>query len=185
SILMRNSIMTEKIARRGVRTPEEYHADVLDQVLVRDAATPEVVTIRSSDTVAQVRGWLEQNGEEMSHQGFPVVDDNGVLVGLITRRDLRRPALTGAETISAALAGLVRFVYDDSTVRQAADHMVNHSIGRLPVVRREQPQRLVGILTRSDVLAVYQRRIRETELQRPTIALPGGRRDRRTSTDRS
>src|SRR5690606_35917417 len=115
---------------------------------------------------------------------FPVVDRGGVLVGLITRRDLRDPALSGEMTIADALRGLVRFVYDDSTVRQAADHMVNQSIGRLPVVSREQPQRLVGILTRSDVLAVYRRRIRETELQRPTIGLPRGYRTRQAS-DRS
>ena len=43
SLLMRNTIMTEKIARRGVRVPTEYAADFLDQVLVRVAATREVV----------------------------------------------------------------------------------------------------------------------------------------------
>jgi CIC family chloride channel protein len=54
-------------------------------------------------------------------------------------------------------------------VRQAADHMVNHNIGRLPVVRREQPTQLIGIVTRSDVLSTYRRRIKQDETQRPAI----------------
>ena len=47
----------------------------------------------------------------------------------------------------------MKFVYDDCTVRQAADHMVNHNIGRLPVVLRNEPTRLIGIVTRSDILS--------------------------------
>ncbi len=178
SIVMRTSIMTEKIARRGVRTPEEYFADSLDQVLVREAASSNVVTVQRDDPIGQVRDWLTENAST-THQGFPVLDPNGTLVGLVTRRDLSDSALSSDQTISDALRGPVRYVYDDSTVRQAADHMVNHSIGRLPVVSREHPHRLVGIITRSDILSVFQRRIRESELQTPTIALFKG--DRRKS----
>lgn len=177
SILMRNSIMTEKIARRGVRTPEEYFADSLDQVLVREAASSNVVTFQRDDTIGQVRDWLVKNETQTSHQGFPVLDPNGTLVGLVTRRDLSDSSLSIDQTVSAAIRSPVRYVYDDSTVRQAADHMVNHSIGRLPVVSRERPHRLVGIITRSDVLAVFQLRIRERELQSPTMALFNSRRD--------
>jgi len=177
SIMMRTSIMTEKIARRGVRTPEEYFADSLDQVLVRDAASRNVVTVQRDHTIGQVRDWLATNATQTSHQGFPVVDPQGRLVGLVTRRDLSDSSLAVDQPVSAALRAPVRFVYDDSTVRQAADHMVNHSIGRLPVVSRERPHRLIGIITRSDVLSVFQRRIRESELQKPTLVLFKG--DRR------
>jgi len=177
SIMMRTSIMTEKIARRGVRTPEEYFADSLDQVLVRDAASRNVVTVQRDHTIGQVRDWLATNAAQTSHQGFPVVDSQGRLVGLVTRRDLSDSSLAVDQPVSAALRAPVRFVYDDSTVRQAADHMVNHSIGRLPVVSRERPHRLIGIITRSDVLSVFQRRIRESELQKPTLVLFKG--DRR------
>lgn len=177
SIMMRNSIMTEKIARRGVRTPEEYVADSLAQVLVRDVASRNVVTVQRDHTIGQVRDWLATNAAQTSHQGFPVVDPQGRLVGLVTRRDLSEASLSADQPVSAALRAPVRFVYDDSTVRQAADHMVNHAIGRLPVVSRERPHRLVGILTRSDVLSVFQHRIRESELQQPTLGLFKG--DRR------
>jgi CBS-domain-containing membrane protein len=50
--------------------------------------------------------------------------------------------------------------------------MVNHNIGRLPVVLRSQPAKLVGIVTRSDILSAYRRRIEENEAQRPEIRVP-------------
>ncbi len=50
-------------------------------------------------------------------------------------------------------------VYPDSTLRQAADHMVNHDVGRLPVISRVEPGRLVGILTRSDLLGAHRKRL--------------------------
>ena len=176
SILMRNSIMTEKIARRGVRTPEEYVADSLDQVLVHEIASSPVVSIRNDETIGSVRDRLSADATQTSHQGFPVVDSQGTLVGLVTRRNLDEPLLSNDHKVLDAIRGPVRYVYDDSTVRQAADHMVNHSIGRLPVVTRQRPHRLIGIITRSDVLSVFQRRLRESELQRPTIAFFKGER---------
>jgi CBS domain-containing protein len=171
SILMRNSIMTEKIARRGIRTPEEYLADSLDQVFVRQIASPKVVTVQSEQTVGQVRAWLAQNVTQIHHTGFPVVDSKGILMGIITRRDVSNPDLDPDGKISNILGGLVRFVYDDCTVRQAADHMVNHSIGRLPVVSRQRPHRLIGIVTRSDILSVFQKRLKEAQLQKPTLGI--------------
>ncbi len=172
TLLMRNSIMTEKIARRGIRTPEEYEADPLDQVLVADVASSPVVTIRAEDTVTQVRDWLAQGTAETSHQGFPVVDQRGVLVGLLTRRSLSAASLAGDRVISDVMARPVRFVYDDCTVRQAADHMVNHSIGRLPVVSRAQPHQLIGIVTRSNILSVFRQRLRDAKLQVPALVIP-------------
>jgi H+/Cl- antiporter ClcA/CBS domain-containing protein len=172
SLLMRNSIMTEKIARRGVRTPEEYLADSLDQSYVRDVAQANVVSVRGDDSVGDVRRWLATHGAGSSHQGFPVLDPNEVLVGVVTRRDLGDAEISDQTKVSEVIRHPVKFVYDDCTVRQAAEHMVNHSVGRLPVVSRERPHRLVGIVTRSDVLSALQRRIREAELQSPTLALP-------------
>src|SRR4029078_1430730 len=55
SLLIRNEIITEKIARRGVRVPHEYEADFLDQVLVRDVASKTLITLEATHTIAQVR----------------------------------------------------------------------------------------------------------------------------------
>jgi CIC family chloride channel protein len=169
SLAGKHSIMTEKIARRGIRTPAEYVPDPLEQVTVDEIASKSLVTLRAADAVSAARAWLATNVEPARHQGFPIVDAKGILVGVLTRRDLQAESATEAQTLRELLKRPVKFVYDDSTVRQAADHMVNHNIGRLPVVRRDEPTRLIGIVTRSDILSAYRGRIKQDETQRPAI----------------
>jgi CIC family chloride channel protein len=171
ALLMRNSIMTEKIARRGARVVSEYVADYLDRVLVGDAAASPVVTLRADDTVDQVREWIARGGEGTSHQGFPVVDDGGVLLGVVTRRDLGDAGATGG-TVRAVVKRPPAVVFDDSSLREAADHMVEERVGRLPVVSRKNPNGVVGILTRSDVIGAHARRL---DAERPRQPLYGVR----------
>lgn len=161
SLLQTNSIMTEKIARRGIRTPAEYMADPLDQILVREIAAAPVVTLDARRSVRETLAWLQSNAAETRHQGFPVVDEQKILTGVVTRRDLLAGATVDSNTVGDIQTWPPRFVYDDCTVRQAADHMVRHDIGRLPVVRRDGEGRVIGIVTRSDVLSAYRRRIEE------------------------
>src|SRR5699024_3259011 len=69
ALIMRNTIMTEKISRRGVRVPDEYTADYLRQVTVGKACTRDVVTLKTSDELGDVRGWLNSGRAEAQHQG--------------------------------------------------------------------------------------------------------------------
>jgi len=175
ALTMRNTIMTEKIARRGVRTPAEYSVDPLEQILVRDVASRPVVALRAEDAAEGVRAWLASGAEGSGHQGFPVLDARGVLVGVLTRRDFARD-VAKAVRVADLVKQLPRFVYDDCTVRQAADHMIHHGIGRLPVVDRAGGTRVIGILTRSDVLSCDRHRLDENELEQPSVRFPTARR---------
>ena len=153
AMLMRNTIMTEKLARRGVRVPAEYHADYLDRIIVAEACSREVVALRDDTTIGEADATLA------THQGFLVVDAAGHLIGVITRRDfLGKPR-------DARLRDLVQrppaIVFLDMTLRDAADHMVRENVGRLPVVAREDPRRVIGILTRSDLLEAHAKRLAE------------------------
>jgi CBS domain-containing protein len=170
SLLMRNTIMTEKIVRRGVRVPAEYAADFLDQVLVRDVAAKTVVTLRADDTVEQVRQWIAARGPGTTHQGYPVVEADGLLVGVVTRREFLDPAEQGEKTVRQLIRRPPSLCYDDNTLRDAADHMVNHDIGRLPVLSRTT-RKLVGIVTRGDLLRAHRRRIDESAKPSRTLEL--------------
>jgi H+/Cl- antiporter ClcA/predicted transcriptional regulator len=174
SLLMRNTIMTEKIARRGIRVPAEFQADFLDLVLVRDVATKNVISLRGDQTVAEVRKWLHTEVPESQHQGFPVLDEHGVLIGVLTRKNLLSSSVSPSKRLRELITLPPKFVYPDLTLREAADHMVNHDIGRLPVMSREAPHRLLGILTRSDILGSHRQRILEEAHARKTFRLPWG-----------
>jgi len=157
SLLMRESIMTEKISRRGVRVPADYEADFLGQVLVRDACSRDVVTLSAEQTLETARGWITGGAPGSTHQGFPVVDAGGGLRGVLTRRNLLDPAADGARPLAALLTRAPAAVLEDSSLREAADHMVREDVGRLPVIDRAGA--LVGIITRGDLLAAHRERL--------------------------
>jgi H+/Cl- antiporter ClcA/CBS domain-containing protein len=171
SLLMRHSIMTLKMARQGVRVPEEYHPDFLDRVLVRQVISGEVASLRDSDTLEHAREWINSHAPGSQHHGFPLLDENDHLVGVVTRRDLLNPDHRGDIRLAELIHRQVKVVYDDCTLREAADHMVNHDIGRLPVIDRENPSRVIGMITRSDLLAAHRVRLRDTQEIKRTLKL--------------
>jgi CBS domain-containing protein len=112
-----------------------------------------VKTRRAAATSGEARETLE------THQGFPVINSSDQLVGVITRRDY------AGKPPETRVGDLVRHapsvVFLDNSLRDAADHMVRENVGRLPVVSREDPRRVIGIITRSDLLSAHARRLSE------------------------
>ena len=160
-LLARHSIMTEKLARRGAAVRTEYQADHLAHVSARDAATTAVVSLGADEPLAAVRAWLDSVASA-THQGFPVLDADGLLAGVVTRRDLLVGAderLDGPVRVRDVVRRPPAVVYGDSTLRDAADLMVTEGVGRLPVVERAAPRRVVGMLSRSDLLAAHAPRL--------------------------
>ncbi|WP_434027077.1 chloride channel protein [[Pseudomonas] boreopolis] len=160
-LAMRHTIMTEKIARRGVRVPSEYAADYLDQIAAGEACSRDVVVLRHDERLQDVRSRLGSGQAAFKHQGFPVVDDAGHALGVVTRRDLLDPQWDADTRIGAMLRRPLLAVREDHSLREAADHMVEADVGRLVVVARNAPHAMVGILTRGDLLAAHARRLRQ------------------------
>jgi H+/Cl- antiporter ClcA/CBS domain-containing protein len=163
-LFMRNTIMTEKIARRGVRVPGEYAADFLDQIQAGAAAAKPVVSLRADQTLADVRAFVQSGVQGSSHQGFPVLDGEGLLVGVVTRRDILDPETPGERLVRDLVRRSAAVSFADSTLREAADHMVREGVGRLPVVTRDEPRKVIGMLTRSDLLSAHRKRLEEADL---------------------
>ena len=181
--LMTNTIMTAKITRQGVRVPAEFVADFLDQLLVREMATPKVVCLRTDQTIGEVRRWLLTSAPDASHQGYPVVDADGRLKGLVTRRQIAAASPDGDRPLGDLVTHPAPRIFSDSTLREAADQMVEFEHGRLPVVDRAAPDKVVGIITRHDLLSGHRRRLVESahadRSLRIRIPVPRKRRDRK------
>lgn len=175
SLLMKHSIMAKKMATQGVRVPADYVADALDGVNVIDAATPNLVSLSPDQLVGDVQQWIHARSTGSQHQGYPVIDADGLLHGVVTRRDLLDPAASLDVTISRLIRRPPVIVYHDGTLRDAADHMANHGIGRLPVVHRKT-RKVVGILTRGDLLTMRGRLLKSEQEANISVRFPFGRR---------
>ena len=156
---MRSTIMTERLERRGAPVQTEYAADYLSQVLVRDCATSPVATLEADRPVASAREWLASGAPGTTHQAYPVVRRDGMLTGVVTAREIVAAAGDGAQTVASLVKRPPVIIFEDQTARNAADHMVREGIGRLPVVQRTAPTKVVGIITRSDLIEAHGRRL--------------------------
>ncbi len=170
-LFMRTSIMTEKIARRGVHIKTEYSVDVLSQALVKDFATRPVVVLAADDLVGDTREWMLSDDEDARHTAFPVVDASGALIGMLTRREVLNRSQHGDTRLDELVGHEPHVIYDDCSLREAADQMLNGRFGRLPVVARSAPKTVIGIVTPGDLLGAHRRRLDGARLSQPSIQL--------------
>jgi len=159
-LLNRHSIMTEKLARRGTSVRTEYALDYLSRVRAGDVGIRKVTTLKADMTVGEARAWLDTGEKPSSHQGFPLVDDDDLLVGVVTRRDVLTPTFEPEQRLAELVRRPPVVVFEHNTLRDAADLMVVEHVGRIPVVRRDDPRRVIGILSRSDLLTAHAPRLK-------------------------
>jgi H+/Cl- antiporter ClcA/predicted transcriptional regulator len=164
-LVMKRSILTEKVARRGYHLSREYSVDPLEVLSVGEVMTTDVLTVRSDLGAEEVREKYFDNSHR-KHQGYPVVEENGALVGMITRTNfLEQPV--SVEIAGLRIADIMRrdlvVAYPDESCRTAAERMAQFDVGRLPVVSPAEPTKLLGIVTRSDLLKPRWRHLRDEE----------------------
>jgi CIC family chloride channel protein len=148
--LSRDSIYTIRLERRGIHFEHDRTQNPLDTMQVRDAMSTQVDTLSGETHVGEAFNAMIDKG----HTGFPVVDGNGALLGVVTRRDIGRWLHDGRghAPLAEVVSGLLITVFPDNSLHEARDRMFSQEIGRLLVVDPQDRRRLVGILTRSDLL---------------------------------
>ena len=130
-----------------------------------------MISLEGDRSLHSVRTWIARRAPGSGHQGFPIVDGGGRLIGVLTRRDLLDPDNAASARVRDLIRRPVAVVYEDSSLREAADHMVQENIGRLPVVSRSEPGKPIGMLTRSDLLAAHRRRLDDTSLAEQSLRI--------------
>ena len=166
-----SSIMTEKLARRGLRIHQDYETDILQQVAVAETMDRDVPTIGATMKIAELAERIARHDPAVSrHQGLFIVDQEGKLVGLITRGDVLRALdqdTSGVLNVLEAGSKELVVTYPDELISEASDKMLYNDIGRLPVVRREDSRQLVGYLGRNGVMAARLKRLHEEQVREP------------------
>lgn len=162
---MRNSIMTEKLARRGLRIQQEYEADIMQQVTVAEVMDPNPARLPATMLLAELADRIARGDPLLTHRhGSPVVDEEGRLAGIITQGDiiraLEREDSAGLTVLEAGTSDPL-VTYPDELMHDAIGKMLRNDIGRLPVVRRDRPRELVGYLGRAGILEARLKRLKE------------------------
>jgi CBS domain-containing protein len=157
--------MTEKLSRRGLDIHQDYEANALKQLKVAEVMARDVATVTPEEIVRAVADRFAAGDLRNSrHHALPIVDSAGQLQGLVTQGDLLRAIQADPAgelpVIEAGTRSLV-VAYPDERVFEAVTKMLEHNIGRLPVVDRAAPQKLVGYINRANVMGSWRGHLHE------------------------
>lgn len=176
-----DSIYTLKLSRRGVRLRSGRDVELLGSVDVADVMTTELDTVPPSMTLVQFSEVLSTG----RHRRFPIVADGDRLVGFVTATDLERAVMDDASRTATVIEiGRPRdelvVAFPDETIGQVLRKMAPLGLGRLPVVGRGDPDRLIGLVAREDIIRAYQialtrraelaHRVQRAERRTPAVA---------------
>lgn len=151
------SVYTRQLRRDGVVYAEPEDIDVLQTVTVGEVMTTDPDHLPADATVLE----LSERLSEAGYHGYPVLDGDGRLVGVVTRSDLSRlgDRDPGQVTVAEIATTSVSTVTPDDPVFRAVRRMAALNVGRIPVVAAEDRGRLVGLVRRADLVEAYQRAI--------------------------
>ena len=171
-LTLRRSILTEKVARRGYHLSREYAVDPLEILFVREVMRTKIAVLPADMLMKDVAQPIRSEHGH-SQRLYPVVGDEGHVTGVLTRGDLQRllqehPA--GDRRLGEFARPNPGTAYPDEPLRVVVYRMAETGLTRLLVVQRNEPRRLVGIVSLSDLLKARVRSLEEE--QRREIVLP-------------
>lgn len=151
--LNRESIYTLKLRRRGVDIRQHLRANIMRTIRVSEVMTRNFPTVSPEMPISE----LSTKFTETGHHGFPVIDGDGRLYGVVTLEDVESSALRDAAKLTAGdIATKSPIVaYPDQNIHDVLAQFGGRDVGRIPVVDRQAPKKLLGVLRRHDIIGAY------------------------------
>ena len=151
----RDSIYTKRLTRRGVHVSLSRDIALLNTISVEDAMVRDTISVPPHRKVSEVVALFE----ETKHHGFPLVDEQGFLHGIVSLHDVRRALHEGLRDVAVSEIAthqvVVCFPYE--TLNDALRKLGLRDVGRLPVVDPDDHRVLLGLITRKNIIAAYNR----------------------------
>ncbi len=150
-------IYQTRLYKRGLQIRRGHLLDILDEIKVKDVITTPVETLPDSMPLEEAIAIFMKE----KHTGYPIVDKNGELLGMVTLSDIR-DTLSGPSidlkttTLGELFTSRVITIKPHETMHYAMDRMFKYGIGRLPVVSPVNPKKLIGIVTKADLMKAHE-----------------------------
>lgn len=167
--IMENTIMTEKIARRGVKTPDSYEPNSLDKLTVEQVITDKGIIISEDNTIKEVLDWLNKEPDYKSNY-FIISSNEGGYRGILSSSNLFSNHHSSESLVGSLIKRNNIYINLSNTLQVAVETMAKENVDVLPVVATENAM-VIGILSYHDILATYKNGIDEHIQQQPPISL--------------
>jgi H+/Cl- antiporter ClcA len=159
-LVLKRSILTEKVARRGFHVMREYAVDPLEATFVREVMDTDVYTVEPTRLLSDLYRALPEGSAQRRQRLYPVLSDDGRLVGVLPWSAV----LAGKDQpngVGDAMIAPTAIAYPDEILRSVADRMAALGLGVIPVVDRDDTGHLDGLITQFDLLAARQKLLEE------------------------
>ncbi|WDZ98719.1 chloride channel protein [Mucilaginibacter sp. SJ] len=165
--LMENTIMTEKIARRGVYTPDSYEPDLLQVLTVADVNNDVGETLKSNSTIAETRARL--TGNNIAQSFFIVTNNDGSYAGMVSLADIYNHSISAELTISNITRASKQAVKSNDPLKRVVEIMAEESVEVLPVIAAGNT--ITGQISYKEILNTYYQYVAENRKQNTQISL--------------
>jgi CIC family chloride channel protein len=152
----KESIYTLKLMRRGININELRKSDLMSSITVSDAMVTQVITFQERVAINDAEMNIRSDAS-FRHRGFPVLDHEGSLVGMVTRKDIVKALTAGKKDIPIQEIMMKDIVtcFPDDTLKTALQKLGEREVGRIPVVERNNVRHLVGLISRENIVTAY------------------------------
>lgn len=190
TLYMKSDIMTTELAQRGIDITQDYEVDMLKRFRGGEVMDKDPATITPDVTIAQLSAFIAKEGGVKSngsageniwenadlpennmlksktvHDGFPIVDSKGLLIGIITYGDIVKALAQGKENSTVEEVGTKNLItgFPEEKLFDLVVRMGKHSIEQLPIVSPQNNKKLVGLLDSQELITASLRQIEEEQ----------------------
>ena len=168
-LMMKNTIMTEKIARRGINTPHSYEADIMESVFVKDILPEQPVTVSCDNTIAEVREWLGNNHNDITGH-LIVVDNEGRFIGIVSVIKLYHTSNVPDVSVQSLIEQTNVSISGSENLRTAVGIMARQNVDVLPVIDKDS-KTVTGTVSYKDIIKAYQFSLNDYDYYNRNISL--------------
>ncbi len=160
-LVLKRSILTEKVARRGFHVMREYAVDPLEATFVREVMDTDIYTVDADRNLLDLYGALPEGSPERRQRLYPVLDGDAGLVGVLPWSAVLTAKDHPASLVGEVMISSLVVAHPDEILRSVADRMAASGLGVLPVVDRADARYLDGLITQFDLFSARQKLLEE------------------------